>query len=194
MSGRGRVDVCTEGALKILQGDRAPLCRTSFKRHPHRGAWRASRAAGIQVAGAGRDEAEACRPAAVPVPASAPAAAATASRAPAAPAAAPAGPPPEAAAGPAAAATASPGPRVLVWGVGHGSSGIPAQWEASRLRAGVRMTDLSVDDAIQIGAEVAAAKRPGLDIAVVSLHGGQHCDSGTNVYHELMAPQGLRLL
>ncbi|KIY95186.1 poly-gamma-glutamate synthesis protein (capsule biosynthesis protein) [Monoraphidium neglectum] len=120
--------------------------------------------AGIMVAGAGRNASQACRPTVIQLP---PAADGQPSRSAAA-----------AAAADADTAPAGPedvdGPRVLVWGLGHESSGVYDEWEAGEARPGVCMTDLSAAHAARVGAAAAAAKRPGSDIAVVSLHVGSN--------------------
>jgi poly-gamma-glutamate synthesis protein (capsule biosynthesis protein) len=66
--------------------------------------------------------------------------------------------------------------RVLVFGCGSESSGIPPAWRAAASRPGVNLVaDLS-DSAIgSIAAQVRAVKRPG-DIAVLSLHWGYNWD------------------
>lgn len=90
-------------------------------------------AACVATAGAGRDAAEAQRPAAVAAPG---------------------------------------GGRVLVWAVGHDSSGVPEAWAARRDRPGVFYTDFYSYDVERLARLVAAEKRRG-DVAVVSVHQGR---------------------
>lgn len=93
------------------------------------------RGAGILTAGAGRDPAEASRPAMI---------------------------------------EAGQSCRILVFGLGHNSSGIPGFWAATRERPGVKLLpDLSEQTAAALGAEVLAHKQPG-DIAVLSIHWGSN--------------------
>jgi poly-gamma-glutamate capsule biosynthesis protein CapA/YwtB (metallophosphatase superfamily) len=62
--------------------------------------------------------------------------------------------------------------RVLVFGLGARSSGIPASWAATADRAGVRLLDeVSPRAAAAVMAELRRSKRPG-DIAVASIHWG----------------------
>jgi poly-gamma-glutamate capsule biosynthesis protein CapA/YwtB (metallophosphatase superfamily) len=62
--------------------------------------------------------------------------------------------------------------RVLVFGLGLGSSGIPEDWAAAGDRPGVnRLPDLSESTLMEIGAAVRAVKRAG-DVAVASIHWG----------------------
>ncbi|GBF99365.1 hypothetical protein Rsub_12169 [Raphidocelis subcapitata] len=146
--------------------------------------------AGLRVAGAGRNASEAARPAVVPLgrrtaagggsdggggteAAPAPHAARQAAPAPAPGGEAAASEGAAAGAGAGAAAGAAAAGRVLVWGLGHSSSGVPDAWAAGASSPGVALTDLSPADAARIAAAVAAAKRPG-DVAVVSLHWGSN--------------------
>lgn len=92
-------------------------------------------AAGVRVAGAGKTDKEAERPAVVPVP---------------------------------------DGGRILVFGMGHASSGIPLSWAARRSAPGVwLLDDLSQDTAETIGELAGCTKRPG-DIVVASIHWGSN--------------------
>lgn len=64
------------------------------------------------------------------------------------------------------------GGRVLVFGLGDGSSGIPPAWAATTHRPGVALLpDLSPRTATEVGERIQAARRPG-DVAVVSIHWG----------------------
>lgn len=66
------------------------------------------------------------------------------------------------------------GGRVLVFACGLHSSGIPEDWGAGTLRAGVNLLpDLSRETVEDIGAQVAAVKRPG-DLVVASIHWGEN--------------------
>src|SRR5499427_7637589 len=63
---------------------------------------------------------------------------------------------------------------VVVVGLGHGSSGIPAEWEATERGPGVALlSDLSAASAEAVGDVVGSAKRRG-DIAVASVHWGSN--------------------
>jgi poly-gamma-glutamate capsule biosynthesis protein CapA/YwtB (metallophosphatase superfamily) len=63
-------------------------------------------------------------------------------------------------------------PRVLVFGFGTTSSGIPPEWAATAKRPGVNLlTDLSWATAKAAAARIASHRRPG-DIVVVSIHWG----------------------
>ena len=62
--------------------------------------------------------------------------------------------------------------RLLVFAVGHPSSGIPADWAASDDRAGLALTpDLSRAGALALGRRIEASARPG-DLVIVSVHWG----------------------
>lgn len=62
--------------------------------------------------------------------------------------------------------------RVLVYAVGHPSSGIPAEWAAHSGRPGVALVpELSNRTAEDIGARIARDRQPG-DLVVVSVHWG----------------------
>ncbi len=62
--------------------------------------------------------------------------------------------------------------RVLVFGLGTESSGIPPSWAATADRPGVHLLESLSDETIErIGAMVRRAKRPG-DVAVASVHWG----------------------
>jgi poly-gamma-glutamate capsule biosynthesis protein CapA/YwtB (metallophosphatase superfamily) len=68
--------------------------------------------------------------------------------------------------------SAAAGPRVLVFGFGMGSSGIPLRWKPDGVRPGVNLLDGSSPSQIAaIAALVRDAKRPG-DLAVASIHWG----------------------
>lgn len=70
------------------------------------------------------------------------------------------------------AVLAVPGGRLLVYGFGHHSSGIPPDWRAGPACAGVNMLpDLGEDAVARTGEDIAAVRRPG-DIVIVSLHWG----------------------
>jgi poly-gamma-glutamate synthesis protein (capsule biosynthesis protein) len=67
------------------------------------------------------------------------------------------------------------GSRLLVWAVGHSSSGVPGAWAAGQHRPGGFVTDLSPAGVRQLGDLVQQHKQPG-DIALVSggrVAGGQ---------------------
>jgi poly-gamma-glutamate synthesis protein (capsule biosynthesis protein) len=75
------------------------------------------------------------------------------------------------AAAPAVIATGD-GRRVLVFSMGHGSSGISASWSAGDRQAGVwRLAALSANGIEEVSAAVGRFKRPG-DIAIASIHWG----------------------
>lgn len=59
------------------------------------------------------------------------------------------------------------GGRLLVWAVGHSSSGVPGAWAAGQHRPGVAVTDLSAAGVRQLADLVQRHKQPG-DIALVS--------------------------
>jgi poly-gamma-glutamate synthesis protein (capsule biosynthesis protein) len=68
------------------------------------------------------------------------------------------------------------GGRVLVFGFGSGSSGVPHDWAASVESPGVdRLDDLSEHTVRQIAARVQRVRRPG-DIVVASIHWGSNFD------------------
>ncbi|HEX9079854.1 MAG TPA: CapA family protein [Desulfuromonadaceae bacterium] len=68
--------------------------------------------------------------------------------------------------------------RVLVFGCGTGTSGIPAEWGARENRPGVHLVErLSAGEAERIGAMVRNAKQD-RDIAVVSIHWGENWGYG----------------
>lgn len=123
--------------------------------------------AGIKTAGAGRSEAEARAPAIV-----------EGARAGPPGAGAPAGPMEAcngSVGGASAAAAAPPLPppsRVLVYGLAHESSGVPDGWAAGPGAPGITVTRLTRAEAVALGRAAAAAKRPGLDVAVASVHMG----------------------
>jgi hypothetical protein len=65
-----------------------------------------------------------------------------------------------------------PGRRVLVFAMGHRTSGIPAEWAAGPERPGVYLLpDLSPRTAAEVGERMQAARRPG-DVAIASIHWG----------------------
>jgi len=64
------------------------------------------------------------------------------------------------------------GGRVLVFAVGHPSSGIPKAWAASPDRSGVWLTPDLADRAVNGLAAAVAAARRGDDLVVVSIHWG----------------------
>jgi poly-gamma-glutamate capsule biosynthesis protein CapA/YwtB (metallophosphatase superfamily) len=62
--------------------------------------------------------------------------------------------------------------RVLVFGLGTGSSGVPPEWAAAEKRPGLNLLpDLSDKTLRAVGERVKAVKRPG-DVVVVSIHWG----------------------
>ncbi|MGO8953052.1 MAG: CapA family protein [Rhodomicrobium sp.] len=64
--------------------------------------------------------------------------------------------------------------RVLVFGIGLESSGIPAHWAAGPDRPGIKLLpDLSKETAQTLASEVLAQRRPG-DIIVLSIHWGSN--------------------
>jgi poly-gamma-glutamate capsule biosynthesis protein CapA/YwtB (metallophosphatase superfamily) len=64
------------------------------------------------------------------------------------------------------------GSRVLVFGFGAGTSGVPADWEAGEDTPGVNfLEDLSDRQIARVAKAVAGAKRPG-DLAIASIHWG----------------------
>ena len=64
--------------------------------------------------------------------------------------------------------------RVLVFGFGSPTSGIPRRWAAARFRAGVSLLDELSEDAVKrISAKVQSVKQPG-DIVVMSIHWGSN--------------------
>jgi len=106
------------------------------------------RGAGLRIAGAGRDEAEACTPAAIELP---------------------------------------QGGRVLVFGFGSSSSGVPEEWAAARRRPGVCMLDEDDSRAVeQVARLVRAAQRPG-DVVVASIHWGGNWGHGVPDEQRLLA-------
>ena len=69
-----------------------------------------------------------------------------------------------------------PGRRILVFGLGSATSGIPAEWAARMERPGVNMLeDLSAGMARRIAHHVESAKR-GADLVVASIHWGSNWD------------------
>ncbi|KAL4432878.1 hypothetical protein ABPG77_008204 [Micractinium sp. CCAP 211/92] len=69
------------------------------------------------------------------------------------------------------------GGRLLVWAIGHSSSGVPSAWAAGQGQPGVFPADLSPAGVPQLAQLVAAHKREG-DIALVSGGGGMHPAAG----------------
>ena len=66
------------------------------------------------------------------------------------------------------------GSRIVVFGIGSPTSGIPAVWEATSDRAGIAfMPELSAQAADAVGTRVARYRRPG-DLVVVSIHWGSN--------------------
>ena len=75
------------------------------------------------------------------------------------------------------------GGRLLVFAVGHGSSGIPADWAAGPDRSGVhRLPDLVAGTAAKFARHIETVRRPG-DQVVLSIHWG------TNWGYEIPAEQ-----
>ena len=78
---------------------------------------------------------------------------------------------------------ASPGRRVLVFAVGTGSSGIPADWAATGQRAGVsRLDSLSPAAVSSLAGQISRYRRAG-DVVLLSIHWG------TNWGYEVSAEQ-----
>lgn len=75
-----------------------------------------------------------------------------------------------------ARATGRGGARVLVFGFGHASSGIPAAWEAGPDRGGVALLpDLSSETARRVAGRILRARRAArADLVVVSVHWGRN--------------------
>lgn len=111
--------------------------------------------AGIQVAGAGRDAVEAQRPAVVRLPRPEPPAGAPQPSSIAPP------PAPQQSAQQSAQEIAHEGPRVLIWAIGHESSGVPEEWAAGEGQPGVHYCSCSTEDVERLAALVAAEKREG---------------------------------
>ncbi|KAL4458011.1 hypothetical protein ABPG75_012876 [Micractinium tetrahymenae] len=63
--------------------------------------------------------------------------------------------------------------RLLVWAIGHDSSGVPAEWAAKQGRPGVFPAELSPAGVRHLAELVAAHKRAG-DIVLVSVHWGSN--------------------
>ena len=64
--------------------------------------------------------------------------------------------------------------RVLLFGLGSTSSGIPPEWSATANRAGLNvLTELSIERAKESGAHMRQFKRPG-DITIASIHWGNN--------------------
>lgn len=64
--------------------------------------------------------------------------------------------------------------RVLVFGLGSPSSGIPRRWAATRFRAGVNLLEeLSAKSAERIAARIKTVRNPG-DVVVISIHWGNN--------------------
>ena len=91
------------------------------------------------------------------------------------------------------------GHRVLVFSIGHGSSGISASWSAGDRQAGVwRLGDLSPHSVDEVGVAVQRFKRRG-DIAVASVHWGgnwgYHLDPQMSQFaHDLLDDAGIDLV
>lgn len=78
---------------------------------------------------------------------------------------------------------ASSGRRVLVFAVGTGSSGIPAEWAATRQRAGVsRLDSLSAAAVSSLSGQISRYRKAG-DLVLLSIHWG------TNWGYEVSAEQ-----
>jgi poly-gamma-glutamate capsule biosynthesis protein CapA/YwtB (metallophosphatase superfamily) len=70
----------------------------------------------------------------------------------------------------AAILTLASGERVLVFGLAHASSGVPAEWAATRRRSGVNyLADLSNASVDALAAQIARFRRP-RDLVVLSIH------------------------
>ena len=88
------------------------------------------------------------------------------------------------------------GGRVLVFGIGVASSGIPVRWGATGDRPGVQLlSDLSIAAVESLAAQVGQVKRPG-DIAVASIHWGENWDyrippAQTQFAHALIDEAGI---
>jgi poly-gamma-glutamate synthesis protein (capsule biosynthesis protein) len=143
-------DCCVLANNHVLDWGRGGLCETLDVLH----------AAGILTAGAGRDLAEATRPACiVPGAKGTPDDGGDSALADASPVAAPPAP-------------ATVGPRVLVFAVAVQDSGVPPDWAATANRPGVAwLPDLAPAGAAALLDAVAAHRRPG-DVVVVSIHWG----------------------
>ncbi len=61
--------------------------------------------------------------------------------------------------------------RVLVFAVGHSSSGIPERWRAKHKQCGVNLIDLRPNSVNQLSEQVKSVKKKG-DISVLSIHWG----------------------
>lgn len=117
------IDCCALANNHVLDWGRAGLEETLDTLHD----------AGIATAGAGRDDATAAAPAALPLPG---------------------------------------GGRVLVFALGHESSGIPPSWAATAGQAGVHLAGaLDGGTAATLGRAIEAWRRPG-DRVIVSIHWG----------------------
>jgi len=143
-------DCCALANNHVLDWGRGGLCETLDVLH----------AAGILTAGAGRDLAEATRPACiVPRAKGTPDEGGDSANADAPPVAAPPAP-------------ATVGARVLVFAVAVQNSGVPPEWAATANRPGIAwLPDLAPAGAAAILDAVAAHRRPG-DVVVVSIHWG----------------------
>ncbi|MFD6225340.1 CapA family protein [Streptomyces sp. NPDC060232] len=131
-----RPDVCVLANNHVLDFGRDGLAETL----------EALDAAGLATAGAGRDAAEAWRPAEVALR-----------------------PPPSP-----PGATSGPGPRLLVFSVGLPSSGIPLDWAATPERSGVALVSApSPAAAAELVARTEAVRRTG-DLVAVSIHWGSN--------------------
>ena len=91
------------------------------------------------------------------------------------------------------------GGRVLVFGFGSESGGVPAQWGATNLKGGVNLIeDWSTATVQRIGKAVATEKRPG-DIAVASIHWGPNwgypiARAHVNFAHQLIDAAGIDVI
>jgi poly-gamma-glutamate synthesis protein (capsule biosynthesis protein) len=79
------------------------------------------------------------------------------------------------------------GARVLVFGMGAGSSGIPSHWAATGHKPGVAfLRDLTERTAASIAETVRRAKRPG-DVVVLSIHWGENWGYTVSPEHHAFA-------
>jgi poly-gamma-glutamate capsule biosynthesis protein CapA/YwtB (metallophosphatase superfamily) len=68
----------------------------------------------------------------------------------------------------------SGGGRVLVFGLGHASSGIPYSWAAGPASPGVSLAQLNQSGVARVARLVGTAKRAGRNVAVASVHWGSN--------------------
>lgn len=77
------------------------------------------------------------------------------------------------------------GMRLLVYGVGHASSGVPSQWAAREDRAGIALLrDFTPANVRAITERIGVDRRPG-DLVVLSVHWGPNWDYGFESEQEL---------